>query len=186
MLTHYTSPDDPRSGSLWVAIAIENAMLIDNQPSSPEYVSIALRKRLRWSILLRDRSLCIGLRRRPQVTPVMFQGCSNWLSVEDFEEEMHHSEVYSYETKKEILMALEQQCQLAVLVTDLAALIFTNPQTSKRRLSMLDFKGLISNIKSIKESLENWQAPKLIPDNSLSEGYDAIVTLNFLTHMYFQ
>ncbi|KAK9857415.1 hypothetical protein MYU51_020831 [Penicillium brevicompactum] len=185
MLTHYTSADDPRSGSLWVTIAIENAMLIDTKPSLQENVSVSLRKRLRWSILLRDRSLCIGLHRCPQVTPVMFQGCSNWLSTEDFMDEMHHSEVYSYESKTQMLMALEQQCQLAVLVTDLAALVFTRPCTSKRHLTVHEFQSLMSRIKSNKESLKNWQAPRLIPDNLVSEGYDAIVTLNFLTHMYF-
>lgn len=187
MLTHYTSADDPRCGSLWVSIAIENAMLIGTQLSSPlEDISIPLKKRLWWSILLRDRSLCIGLRRQPQVTSVVSHGWCGWLTVEDFAEEMHHSEVYSYEAKMQLIVALQQQCELAVLVTDLAFLVFTHPRHSRLHLSMADFEKLISSITSIKESLDNWQSPQLVPDTPKNERPEAIATLNYLTHMYYQ
>ncbi|CAG8241342.1 unnamed protein product [Penicillium salamii] len=186
MLTHYTSADDPRCGSLWVSIAIENAMLIGTQLSSPlEDISIPLKKRLWWSILLRDRSLCIGLRRQPQVTSVVSHGWCGWLTVEDFAEEMHHSEVYSYEAKMQLIVALQQQCELAVLVTDLAFLVFTHPRHSRLHLSMADFEKLISSITSIKESLDNWQSPQLVPDTPKNERPEAIATLNYLTHMYY-
>ncbi|CAG7988360.1 unnamed protein product [Penicillium salamii] len=186
MLTHYTSADDPRCGSLWVSIAIENAMLIGTQLSSPlEDISIPLKKRLWWSILLRDRSLCIGLRRQPQVTSVISHGWCGWLTAEDFAEEMHNSEVYSYEAKMQLIVALQQQCELAVLVTDLASLVFTHPRHSRLHLSMVDFQKLISSMTSIKESLDNWQSPQLVPDTPTSERPEAIATLNYLTHMYY-
>src|SRR5699024_729829 len=63
LLTHHTSSEDPLGGSHWLTQAIENAMMIDAKPffSNVEDVNPSLKKRLWWSILLRDRSLCIGL-----------------------------------------------------------------------------------------------------------------------------
>lgn len=185
LLTHYTSADDPLSGSLWVTRAIENAMFLDTKScSSSDDTPMSLKKRLWWSILLRDRSLGIGLRRRPQVTSIALQGWSDWLSADDFQGEMHNSVVYSYDTKQGLLVALLQQCRLAVLLTDLASLIFTHPNTIKHHLTMAEFQCLISKIQRINEALSTWQNPSL-EDSSLPEGHEAIATLNYLTHMFF-
>jgi hypothetical protein len=119
LLTHYTSTEDPEAGSLWVTRAIEHAMFIDSHPSLVENVTISLKKRLWWSIILRDQSLCIGLRHRPRVTSIGFHGWSDWLSTEDFSEELYQSRVYDYETKKRLLDELQKQCELAVVLTDL-------------------------------------------------------------------
>ncbi|CAG8191391.1 unnamed protein product [Penicillium olsonii] len=187
LLTHYTSADDPCCGSLWVSRAIKNAIRIDNQQCSlPITNLISMKKRLWWSILLRDRSLCIGLRRRPQVTSVTSHGWCGWLTTEDFVDEMHHSEVYSFENKVQLIVALEQQCELAVLVTDLTSLVFTHPRASRHPTSMADFGKITSQIKYIKESLRNWQSPPLAMDTLTSECHDAFSTLNHLTHMYYQ
>ncbi|KAJ5498768.1 hypothetical protein N7453_007819 [Penicillium expansum] len=128
LLTHYTSAEDPEAGSLWITRAIEHAMLIDSHPSLVvEYAPISLKKRLWWSIFLRDRSLCLGLCRRPQVTSIGFHGWSDWLNTEDFSEELHQSRVYDYATKKRLLDELQKQCELAVLLTDLDILEETWP-----------------------------------------------------------
>lgn len=120
LLAHYTSAEDPQAGSLWVTRAIEHAMLIDSHPSLVgENVAISLKKRLWWSILLRDQSLCIDLRHRPRVTSIGFHGWSDWLSIDDFSEELHQSRVYDYDTKKGLLDELQKQCELAVVLTDL-------------------------------------------------------------------
>jgi hypothetical protein len=162
-------------------------MLIDAQPSLlVEDVSISLKKRLWWSILLRDRSLCIGLRRRPQVTSISFHGWSDWLSADDFAEELH---VYDYDTKERLFIALQKQCELAVLLTDLVSLAFTPRRTPRRFLSMTEFQGLLSRIETIKKSLDEWKKPAqpLISPNksSTSEGSDAVATLTYLTYMYY-
>ncbi|OQE25661.1 hypothetical protein PENFLA_c008G01993 [Penicillium flavigenum] len=191
LLTLYTSAQEPQAGSLWLTKAIEYAMLIDTQPSpSVENVaiSLSLKKRLWWSILLRDRSLCIGLRRSPQVTSIRLYGWSDWLSIEDFSEELYHSQVYNYNTKKRLLDALQKQCELAVLLTDLVSLAFTHPKTPRRLLSMIEFQGLMSTIKSIKRSLDEWKLP--VPLNSpnetsTSDGHDPVTSLTYITYMYY-
>ncbi|KAJ5447506.1 Transcription factor [Penicillium cf. griseofulvum] len=190
LLTHYTSADDPQSGSLWVTRAIKHATLIDTEPSLlVENVAMSLKKRLWWSILLRDRSLCIGLRRRPQVTSISLHGCSDWLSTEDFSEELHQSQVYDYNTKKRLFEALQNQCELAVLLTDLASLAFTHQKTPRRLLSMIEFQGILLSIKNIKRSLDEWKLPVQPASSpgktSTSEGNDAVSKLTYMTYMYY-
>ncbi|CAG8890329.1 unnamed protein product [Penicillium egyptiacum] len=190
LLTHYTSAQEPQAGSLWVTRAIECAMLIDAQPSSSvESVAISLKKRLWWSILLRDRSLCIGLRRRSQMTSTTLHGWSDWLSTEDFSEELYQSQVYDYDTKKRLLDALQKQCELAVLLTDLVSLVFTHQKTPRRLLSMIEFQGLLSSIKDIKRSIDKWMLPSkpLIPprNTSASEDHDPVARLTYMTYMYY-
>ncbi|OQE42261.1 hypothetical protein PENCOP_c004G07000 [Penicillium coprophilum] len=190
LLTHYTSADDTQSGSLWVTRAIEHAMLVDAEPlSSVDNVKMSLKKRLWWSILLRDRSLSIGLRRRPQVTSISLHGWSDWLSTEDFEEELHQSRVYDYDTKKSLLKGLQKQCELAVLLTGLLNLAFTQQKTPRRLLSMIEFQGLLLRTKSIKKSLKEWELSiqPLSPPRktSPSDGNDAVERLTYMTYMYY-
>ncbi|OQE12784.1 hypothetical protein PENFLA_c063G08786 [Penicillium flavigenum] len=185
LLTHYISAEDPQAGSLWVTRAIEHAILIDAQPSLlVEDVAISLKKRLWWSILLRDRSLCIGLRRRPQVTSSFYRW-SDWLSIEDFSEELYQSRVYDYNTKRRIFGALQNQCELAVLLTDLVSLVFAHRKIPRRLLSTIEFQGLLSRIKIIKKSLDEWKLPiqpLISPNNtSTSEGNNAVSMLTYMT-----
>ncbi|KAJ5807958.1 hypothetical protein N7474_009227 [Penicillium riverlandense] len=158
LLTHHTSAEHPQAGSLWLTRAIENALIIGAQPSLlDEHVSDSLKKRLWWSILLRDRSLCIGLRRRPQVTSINLHGWSDWLREEDFAEELYSSRVYDLDAKRLLLQALQEQCQLAVLLTDLVSLIFCPRANPSCFLSAEEFHGLMSNVERIRVSLTEWE-----------------------------
>lgn len=169
---------------------MEQAMLIDAQPAlMVEHVSLALKKRLWWSILLRDRSLSIGLRRRPQVTSINFHGWSDWLNIEDFHDELHQSPVYDYDTKMRLLAALQKQCELAVLVTDLVSLAFTPRRTPKRYLSMAEFQALMARIDTIKRSLDDWIKPSQPLRSSGNVSYsgeaDAVTTMSYMTYMFY-
>ncbi|KAJ5989739.1 hypothetical protein N7522_009946 [Penicillium canescens] len=189
LLTHYTSAEDPRAGSQWLARAIENTIRIDARPSVwPERVEESLKRRLWWSILLRDRSICIGLRRRPQITSSTFFGRNNLPSIKDFEEELHNSLVYDFETKQSLLVAFRRQCELAALLTNLSSLIFDTSQTRKPFLSFIEFQRLMSNIKTIKRSLSNWEesVQSVPPRGRTQESDDATATLIHLTIMYYQ
>ncbi|OQD82458.1 hypothetical protein PENANT_c021G09700 [Penicillium antarcticum] len=188
LLSHYTSAEVPRAGSLWLTRAIENTIRINARPSlRPENVDESLKKRLWWSILLRDRSICIGLRRRPQITSSAFFGSKDLPKTEDFEEEMQNSRVYDYGTKQSLFMAFRQQCELAALLTDLSSLVFDTSQTRKPSLSFIDFQNLMSTIRTIKQSLSTWEESvhSAIPQSLTPESDDATATLIYLTVMYY-
>ncbi|KAJ5769741.1 Transcription factor [Penicillium nucicola] len=186
LLSHYTSAEHPWAGSLWLTRAIENTLRIDARPSQPEIVGESLKKRLWWSILLRDRSICIGLHRRPQITSSILLG-TGLPDQKDFEDEMQNSLVYNYETKQSLLIAFRRQCNLAALLTNLFCLIFDTSQTRKSLLSSIEFQRLMLDIKAIKESLSTWKKsmPFAIPGGLTPEGDDPTATLINLTVMYY-
>lgn len=184
LLTHQTSAEEPQAGSIWLMRAIESARLIDAQPCYlVENVKKPLKKRLWWSILLRDRSLCIGLRRRAQVHVDYWE----WMKEEDFEEEIQNSQVYDEGTKRQLFHVFQEQCRLAVLLSDLVSLIFAPRTTLSCFLSVAEFEGLISTIERINRSLTEWEAqtPFLPPKPSQSTDLeDPVGILTNLTFMY--
>lgn len=189
LLTHHTSAEAPQAGSLWLTRAIENAMLIDTKPLiTIENISISAKKRLWWSILLRDRSLCIGLRRQPQIASNNLHGCRDWLGEEDFEQEMHGSPVYDFDAKKGLFKALQDQCRLAVLLTDLVSLVFTPRVTAIASYSKEAFRALMCTVEDIKRSLVSWEAQAQAPDISdgMARSHDPTLTTKNLTFMYYQ
>jgi hypothetical protein len=164
-------------------------MLIDTKPSvTIENVPSSVTKRLWWSILLRDRSLCIGLRRQPQIASHNLHGCRDWLREEDFEHEMRGSVVYGYESKRALFVALQDQCRLAVLLTDLVSLVFTPRVTAAASYSKDAFRALMCTIEEIKKSLISWEAQAQAPhksDGTASRHDPSLATKN-LTFMYYQ
>lgn len=206
LLSYHTSAEDPQAGSTWLGRAIENATLIDSQPSlSPSPVPASqisdgltpsLKKRLWWSILLRDRSLCIGLRRRSQV-PVDESRCE-WLMEEDFGDEMHASRVYDYRQKKRLLGALQEQCRFAVKVAGLVELVFSSgglPGPGSGFVSEDErLEGILGRIGSIRAGLVDWGVTELSKSTpksgdgseSESEEDDPAAILTNLTAVYYQ
>lgn len=188
-LTHHTSAEAPQAGSLWLTRAIENAMLIDTKPAViVKKVPTIVKKRLWWSILLRDRSLCIGLRRQPQIASHNLHGCREWLKEEEFEQEMRGSPVYDYEAKKSLFGALQDQCRLAILLTDLVSLIFTPRVTTTASYSKDSFRVLMCTIEDIKKSLISWeaQAQSPLPQDGKADHHDPAIATKNLTFMYYQ
>lgn len=189
LLTHHTSAEVPQAGSLWLTRAIENAMIIDTKPSiTVENVPKSTKKRLWWSILLRDRSICIGLRRQPQIASHNLHGCRDWLGEEDFEQEMHGSPFYDYDAKMKLLKALQDQCRLAVLLTDLVCLVFTPRVTTIASYSKEAFRALMCTVEDIKTSLISWEAQAQAPVilDRMAGNHDPALTTKNLTFMYYQ
>lgn len=189
LLTHHTSAENPQTGSLWLTRAIENALIIGAQPALvEEHVTDSLKKRLWWSILLRDRSLCIGLRRRPQITSINLHGWSDWLREEEFAEELHSSRVYDLDAKRLLLQALQEQCQLAVLLTDLVSLIFCPRVKPTCFHSADEFHRLTSNIARIRKSLIEWelQTQPALRLDAAPDAYGPVATIINSTYMYYQ
>lgn len=165
-------------------------MMICAQPSlfHVENINPSHKRRLWWSILLRDRSLCIGLRRRPQV-PVEY---CDWMTEEDFADELLHSRVYDEGQKRRLLGALLEQCELAVLLSDLVSLVFApRVRFPAGFLSEEQFDGLMGMIARIRSALLEWEkkTPGLSPHAPgtivIDLEDDPVAMLSNLTAMYF-
>ncbi|CEL08458.1 hypothetical protein ASPCAL11608 [Aspergillus calidoustus] len=141
LLTHHSSSSDLHAGSLWLSIAIQNAIVYNAlHPSpapsaNPTAISTQgpstkqenIKRRIWWSILLRDRIIPLGLRRHPQITPQTMdltgESCLTPLGERDLEDEISCSEVYDAETKRLLARVLGIQCELAVVFSDVLVLV---------------------------------------------------------------
>ncbi|KAL3449086.1 hypothetical protein BJX65DRAFT_306627 [Aspergillus insuetus] len=141
LLTHHSSSSDLHAGSLWLSIAIQNAIVYNALHPSPNTFSTAnptpapnpstkkenLKRRIWWSILLCDRIIPLGLRRHPQITPQTMdltgESCLTPLGERDLEDEISCSEVYDAETKRLLARVLGVQCELAVALSDVLVLV---------------------------------------------------------------
>ena len=178
LLTHHTSAEAPQAGSSWLSRAIESALSIDAQPPIVlESITESMQKRLWWSILLRDRSLCIGLRRRPQITSLNFRWYRGFLSEEDFEDEIANSRVYDCTVKRMLIAVFQEQCHLASLLTELVVLVFSPRPTWYTAEA---FHNAMSIIETIKSSL-------VMMERRFSNSVDdTCASIRNITLMYYQ
>lgn len=132
--------------------------MLGKQPTPlADQVEDCVKKRLWWSILLRDRILCLGLRRRTQVTSKHFNAEANYFEEADFAGEIHYSNVYDRNSKRLLIEVLQQQCRLAVLVTDMVSFMFTSYGASSPSLPFKKFQAYQSGISNTKKELLKWE-----------------------------
>jgi hypothetical protein len=80
------------------------------------------------------------------------------LAKDDVKDEMYHSPVYNTEDKHYLLAALEEQCHLTMLLTDLVSLIFAPRVASTASLASTEaFSALMTTIENVKEPLVQWE-----------------------------
>ncbi|OGM49895.1 hypothetical protein ABOM_001521 [Aspergillus bombycis] len=183
LLAHHTSAQDPQASSIWLMRAIQNAMVVGCGPGPGDReINLSMMKRLWWSMVLRDRVLSIGLRRRPQITSVEFNMGANWLTEEDFADEIVNSRVYDPELKIQLFQVLQEQCKLAVLLTDMVALVFSSQGVSSPSLSLAEFQAVLAAIRRIKRYLTKWEAVSIVPP---STSHEAVTFFTHLTLMYY-
>ncbi|KAJ0421307.1 hypothetical protein BJY00DRAFT_323322 [Aspergillus carlsbadensis] len=188
LLSHQVSPDDPQTGSLWLVYATQNTVILGQQPVSfAGDLRDAMKKRLWWSILLRDRCLCLGLRRRTQITSKHFNAETSYLEEADFADEIADSHVYDKESKQILFETLQHQCRLAVLVTDMATFMFTTNGVSSPSLSFKAFQSHRCEIKRLRNELLQWERrfapPQTLPNGSILPS--PVTTFIKVTYMYY-
>lgn len=153
LLTFYISTQQPHEGSSWLSHAINAAKIARNSPGLVVGQSTeSLHKRLWWCIVLRDRNFCLGLRRQTLITSSELRTLIDLPNERDFESEIHGSCVYDSVTKKLLFVAFQEQCSLAVLLTELVSLIFAPCGLSIPSLSLEEFQVLLAKISKLKTS----------------------------------
>ncbi|KAL4959275.1 Zn(II)2Cys6 transcription factor [Aspergillus stella-maris] len=140
LLSHHLPSSDFHAGSLWLSISVQNLVVANALDPTPNPATANLQKRIWWGIVLRDRILSLGLGRQPQlVIDGNGKGTRNDGSIatvlggdvlgeEDLEEEFDASEVYDPETKRNLAKVLTAQCELAICLGNVLALV--NPSSS--------------------------------------------------------
>lgn len=158
LLSHHASAAEPRAGSDWLTLAIQSAHIIDRLPEFSPTVDPMQKKRLWWSIILRDRYLCLILHRRTQV-PEIPPG----LALDSFDEgvfarEIGNSLVYDPETKAILMKILKEYYELALALSDMMPLVYASHGINTVSLSRDACRDRLTMVKRVKRPLEKWKS----------------------------
>jgi hypothetical protein len=152
------------SNASWLALAIDHARTLNAhhyyRDSSHVYASPTTLKRLWWCIVIRDRLVALGMRRSLQIPPALFDPFS-WapLQLEDFEDEIHASEVYDPDTKTQLCGILTSLCHLAVAMTMLLTTLY--PDSGYKGVTT-DHRLLLTRAGDIKARLNYWEENNMV------------------------
>ncbi|KAL2850624.1 hypothetical protein BJY01DRAFT_245326 [Aspergillus pseudoustus] len=159
LLTYYTSVEDPLCASSFLANSIQAAVAAGAHTfdKGEDKLLQVVKKRLWWSIFVRDRILALGLRRPPQILPTNFGSPSTFIVESDIQNKSLHSEVYDTDSKNAMVKLWRSQCHLALILTEVV-LIACPPGGLSQICSSTgkDFQNAMARINHIKNSLNNW------------------------------
>lgn len=191
LLSFYTSPEQPLGASMWLdesiralrAAGLQSCVQGRGEERAAEEMA---QRRIWWSILLRDRSLCLGLRRPPQIVFSDLRLMSSRPAEEDFEAEIGGSQVYDPTTKRALFVAFQDQCELASLLTEIVSVIFMTHGISIPSLPPEPFKRALAAISKMKTSLGLWKQGSRLSVPESANTHDAVIRFSHTTFMYYQ
>lgn len=193
LLTYQSSSVNLHAGSQWLTAAIQNAMLIGahvyhkSDPADPQR---GLKKRLWWSIILRDRILPLGLRRHLQVTAPNFDLSFDPLDEHDLQDEIYGSEVYSPATKGLLASVLKVQCHLAMVLTGVVTTVYSPTGfTQPKVMSNEELADTMVNIESFRTNLAQWASDAKAIIGSFCDAnkvHKSVILYSELTFMYYK
>jgi hypothetical protein len=187
LLSHHTSAEDPQAASIWLATAIRIATTLESYPMLPsDEIDKPMTKRLWWAIMLRDRSLSLGLRRHPQVMATNFMADENRLHESEFEDEIRNSRVFSRDVKRQLFAALQEQCRLAVLLNDGLVIVFPPPGPLTQSHSIKEVKETRVVLQMVKKQLAQWKKQSsFFPSEKSPKLHDTVKLFTHVTYMYY-
>ncbi|KAL4808372.1 fungal-specific transcription factor domain-containing protein [Aspergillus unguis] len=191
----FSSYEIPRKPTVpWLLIAVQNARDADahNYESfiihSEDY---AVRKRLWWGCIIRDRLFGLGMRRGIQISPAQFDVTgSSRLGHSDLAEEVHRSAVYPFTAKVRLAEILERLVALCIVLTDVLDLAF--PIEASMKQAARDGPDLQCRARNCQIALCKWyeQTVERLPSPvTLAEQahhhHDSVVLYVNLIYMYY-
>ncbi|TPX21289.1 hypothetical protein DIZ76_015245 [Coccidioides immitis] len=192
LLTYQSSSVNRHAGSLWLTSAIQNALLLEAHNYHKLNHDDPLRntkKRLWWSILLRDRILPLGLRRHLQIASPNFDLSLDCMDERDMQEEMYCSEVYNVETKRHLAKVLNLQCQLAMVLTDVVATVYAaNGFTQPPPMTETELEASVADVVGFRENLAHWARDAkaaFAPFHGPKKPHESVILYSELTNMYY-
>ncbi|KAH7142915.1 fungal-specific transcription factor domain-containing protein [Dactylonectria estremocensis] len=187
LLTYYCSGREPLANTFWLRIAIqyaqaERAHLYSQSSSLPLEVRQE-RKRLWWCCIIRDRILPLGVRRSIQISRDTFDFDQEPFVEADLEKEFETSRVYGSETKRNLACVMEAQVNLAIILTDILALVYP--------INSLDHNSLMAMptvTKRLRDELIVWETKSeasVLASDSGTAPHPSVFLFWGLTQIYY-
>lgn len=144
-----------------------------------------LKKRLWWSIILRDRYLCLTLRRRTQVPEIPPGLDLVWFDENAFSHEIHNSYVYNAKTKAILVKILKEYYELALALSDMMALVYGTHGINTVSLSGDACTSRLNKASLAKRSLEEWKSSTVLPILMPQTTHEPVTLFANLIYMYY-
>lgn len=183
----------PRKPNIpWLSIAIQHARDAEAHnykafdASSEEH---AVRKRLWWGCIIRDRLFSLGMRRGIQITAAQFDVSQNtYIGYSDLAGELHRSMVHDFDTKIRLAEIFELLVELCVILTDILKLAFPIEDSLKRGDA---YPEALNRIRNCRVALHRWfeEATARVPNfgtpSEAPKEHDSVVLYANLLSMYY-
>ncbi|KAK2608706.1 hypothetical protein QQS21_002695 [Conoideocrella luteorostrata] len=189
LFSSYTTCADPQAANSWLSRAIELLLTAKDDFDDPDRRTNkgkeqpSWKRRLWLSIIIRDRIICLGLRRRPQVMRNELNLAGEPLQEDDLMNENRNSRVYNTSTKRTLARVFQEQCRLAVLLTDMVSMLFTSESLQDATISSTDLSTKFSTVSSTKKALSQWIALSMLPsilDDTTCRAVKRMVKTSFM------
>lgn len=106
--------------------------------------------------MIRDRTISLALRRPIQILPEHFAIDHLPLAADDLEDEVHGSEVYTFDEKIALSRVLTSLCQLAMALTELCLIAYPPLQALPTSISSLHIE--LNKVEQARGILLLWEA----------------------------
>jgi hypothetical protein len=191
LLSLCTSSEEPQNGSLWLSHAIQAAKQASpytqgRTSTLSSEVERSLYNRLWCSLLLRDRILCLGLRRRPQVLSFEMNMMDSIPEETDFETEINGSRVYNPVDRRILFVAFRELCQFAIMLADALSLVYGHDCLSLPILTVQDFYSRLELTNSTQTLLELWKTSSEILSVNYEQTCGPVLRFQHLATLYYQ
>lgn len=143
------------------------------------------RKRLWWSIILRDRYLCLTLHRRTQVPEIPRGLDLDALDEDVLSCEIQSSLVYDPEEKVMLVKILKEYYELALALSDMVPLVYASHGINTASLSGDACMDNLNRAKGAKRSLEVWKSSTGLPVLMAQVTREPATLFANLIHMYY-
>ncbi|EEU34405.1 uncharacterized protein NECHADRAFT_21539, partial [Fusarium vanettenii 77-13-4] len=201
VLLSFTSLSSSRKpNTLWLSLAIENAMLAEAH-LYPTMISPArlkeknVLKRLWWCCIIRDRSMSLLMRLPIRITKHHFDFNLDPLTSKDLEDELQRSKVYNPTTKLRLAKILAQSVELHATLTNILLLVVPPKGMQVPDLEETDESHV--KLKTCKAALRRWhtsvvsESPKVRDPTNVtssrtsSANHESIILYTNLMYMYY-
>ncbi|KAG2413185.1 hypothetical protein HFD88_002374 [Aspergillus terreus] len=187
LLTFHTTAEDPQATMTWNICAIQNAMTVSSIASNIDLqTAVVVKKRLLWSVFVRDRILWLGRHRRPQFISANFNIGMGLLEELDIADEINSSPVHTPDSKRLLLKLFQAQCRLALILSDVNAIAFSASEAYSPQLSVEGLHSRLAKVQMLKSRLAQWREVWMPLPQTAAPEQEAIDILTNITLMHYE
>ncbi|KAL3459314.1 hypothetical protein BJX64DRAFT_279243 [Aspergillus heterothallicus] len=187
LLSHHASAAEPQAGTDWLARAIQAASTLDDMSGTQSPVDATSKRRLWWSIVLRDRCLSLALHRRTQMPAIDPSLGIDTLEEDDFGDEIMNSYVYDPPTKRVLVKILKEHYDLALALSEMMPLVYSSHGIRVPSFSKDAFDATLRSIRRVESSLNCWISTTKLPAlmSPTTHEHETVAVFVNLVYMYY-